>query len=123
MVKKKINNEFPSKKEIIATILKEDPQIKKFEKLILIIEHKKINPTLAIIKGELVQNGRVVLKGSMSCIPERSDDSFNWNILKAGQSYFNVFSFDYKGETITSLITQGLKKSLKEGRIPFINKK
>lgn len=49
--KKKI--EFPSKKEIIDTLLKEDPTPKKFEKLMVIVEHKKVSDVLGIVKGEV----------------------------------------------------------------------
>lgn len=121
-MKRKTNTGFPSKKEIIDTLLKEDPKPAKFEKLMLIIEHKKISSKLGIVKGELLQNGKVNLKGSMTCIPEKMEESFNWDILKVGQSYFEGYSLDYKGETIGSLIKQGLKKSIKEGKIPFVRK-
>ena len=123
MVKKKTTKtKFPSKQEIVDTLLMEDPKPKKFIKLIILIEHKKISKVLGIVKGEVLQNKKVIIKGSMTCIPENGDDSFNWSILKTGQSYFEGYSIDYKGETIGSMIKQGLKKALKEGKIPFIQK-
>ena len=123
MAKKKTSKtKFPSKNDIIDTLLKEDPKPKKFEKLIIVIEHKKINNVLGLVKGEVLQNQKVVLKGSMTCIPEKTEESFNWDILEVGQSYFEGYSLDYKGETIGSLIKQGLKKSIKEGKIPFMRK-
>ena len=112
----------PTKEEIIKTLLKEDPLIKKYEKLIVIIEHKKISKALGIIKAELINNGKVSLKGSMTCIPETIEDFFNWDLLKEGESHFDGYSIDFKGDTISSLIKQGLKNSMKEGRIPFIRK-
>lgn len=114
-------NEFPSKQEIIDIILAEDASPKKFKKLIVVVEHKKINPLLGIAKAELLQDGKVVLKGSMTCLPETFEDSFDWNILTDGQSYFEGYSIDYQGETVGSMIKQGLKKSIKEGKIPFFN--
>lgn len=120
--KKLVKLGFPSKQEVIGTLLKEDPAPKKFEKLMVIVEHKKISKVLGIVKAEVLQNQKIILKGSMTCIPETFEDSFNWNILKDGQSYFEGYSIDYKGETVGSIIKQGLKKSIKEGKIPFLHK-
>ena len=77
---------------------------------------------LGIVKGEVLQNKKIVLKGGMTCIPEKTEESFNWDVLKVGQSYFEGYSLNYKGETIGSLIKQGVKKSIKEGKIPFMVK-
>lgn len=116
----KRTKKFPSKQEIINTLLKEDQPAKKFEKLILIIEHKKVSNEIGYIKGELIQNGRLLGKGAITCLPKKEKDSFDWNMLDIGQSYFNGFSLDYRAERITALITEGLKKSMKEGKIPFL---
>jgi len=117
-----VKNRLPTKEEILQTLLKENPVVKKYEKMIFIIEHKKLSKNLAIIKGELINNGKVSIKGSMTCIPEVTGESFNWNVLKEGESYFDGYSIDYQGESIGSLIKQGLKKSVKDGRIPFLRK-
>ncbi len=113
---------YPSKKEVLDSLLSESPHLKSFEKLVLVIEHKKVSSSLGIIKGELFQNRKVILKGCMTCVPERVEESFNWDMLSQGQSYFEGYSVDYQGETIGSLIKQGLKKSIKEGKIPFFQK-
>ena len=107
--KKSVKYEFPTKKEIISALLKESPVSKKLGKLIIIIEYKKLSKLLGIIKAEVLQNQKVILKGSMTCIPEKSEDSFDWDMLQENQSYFEGYSLDYKGETITSIIKQGLK--------------
>ena len=120
-MKTKKKNNFPSKKEIIKTLLKEEQKADKFEKIILIIEHQKINSQLGMINGEFFQNGKIVLKGSMTCMLRKAEeDSFDWNILKVGESYFDGFSLDYKRGTIGSLIKEGIKKGIREGKIPFL---
>lgn len=115
-------NGFPTKKEIINALLKEDKSDKGYNKLILIIEHKKLSKQLGIIKGEVIHNGKIILKGKMTCIPIKEPDSFDWDKLKDNQSYYKGYTLDYKGETISSMIKQGLTKSIKEGKIPFIPK-
>lgn len=115
----KAKSRFPSKKEVMNLILEENPSVKGFNKFVLILEYKKINSNLAVTKGELSQNKKILLKGSITCIPDKNEDSFNWGILKNGESYFSGFSLDHKGESIASLIMQGVKKSIKEGKFPF----
>lgn len=117
-----MKNRYPSKEEIIKILLKENTNQKNMEKLMLIIEHKKINNSVGIIKAELLKDKKIVLKGSMTCIPKKSADSFNWDILNNDESFFDGFSVDYGAETIGSMIKEGLKKSIKEGKIPFFQK-
>jgi len=113
------NHKFLSKNEIIDTLLKENPKLKDFKKLILIVEHKKISNELGIIKGELLENRKVIVRGSMTCLPQKSEEGFNWDMLSSGESYPQGYTFDYKEDSITSMVKQGLKKGLKEGKIPF----
>lgn len=117
-----IKSRYSSKKEIIDILLKENPKQKGMDKLILLIEHKKINTNVGIMKGEILKDGKIVLTGSMTCMPKKSIDSFDWNMLNNGESFFNGFSVDYSKETIGSMIKEGLKKSIKEGKIPFLQK-
>ena len=116
------NNEYTSKKEIIDILLRENPKQKGMDKLMLVIEHKKINKNLGLIKGEILKDGKVILTGSMTCIPKKLADSFDWNMLNDGKSFFDGFSVDYGKETIGSIIKEGLKNSIKEGKIPFFQK-
>jgi len=111
---------FPTKQEVINTLLAEDPNPKGFEKIMRVIEHKKISKALGLLKAEGLQNGKVFLKGSMACIPERTGDSFDWSMLTDNQSHFEGYSLDYQGETMGTMIKQGLKKRIKEGSIPFL---
>ena len=120
MAKNNKKIEFPSKKEVLDALLKEDNTPDKFDRFVLIVEFKKINPVLGIAKCELFRNHKAVIKGSITCTPEGSNDFFNWSIIKPGQSYFRGFSMSYKGETLFSQFKQGINKSIKEGKIPFL---
>lgn len=119
---KKKKNLFPSKREVVNTLLKEDPQLKSLEKLMLITEHKKISSKIGLIKAELRQSGKLIMKGSMTCVPEKLEDSFDWSMLKVGQSFFSAYSLDYGKQTIGSMIKEGLKNSIKQGKVPFVQK-
>src|SRR3989338_6716017 len=110
---------YPTKKEVLNILLKEIPKQNKMEKYILIVEHKKINDSLGIIKAEILKNGKTILVGSMTSLPQKSEESFNWDILQAGESFFDGFSADFGKETLGSMIKEGLKNSIKSGKIPF----
>ena len=114
-------SKFPAKEEVMQA-LSEDETLKGFEKYALVVEFKKMSKKIGVIKGELFQNDEILLKGKMIEFPETQPESFDWNILKVGESYFLGYSLDYKGETLAQLIKQGLKKSIKEGRFPFLLK-
>ena len=121
-IKKKEKSRFPTKEEVMQALLEEDEKVKGFNKYILIIEYRKISEKLGIIRGELIQDDKIIFKGKMTQLPETQVDSFDWDMLEIGESYFEGYSLDYKGETISQLMKQGFKKSLKEGRLPFIPK-
>ncbi len=110
---------YPSKDEILKALL-DDKKLVDFEKLILIVEHKKTSKNIGIIKGELLQNDKVIFRGKMTEFPETTPDSFDWDELNIGESYYQGFSLDYKGEKISELFIQGLKNSIKKGKIPFV---
>lgn len=114
---------FPTKEEIIQTILAEDPLIKKTNRLILLVEYKKIRSNLGIIKAELVSNGKVAIKGSFTCDPVTSEEtSFNWDQLEDGESFPQGFSLDFKSESTASRIKEGFNNAIKQGKIPFFPK-
>lgn len=114
----KKTSKYPTKDEILQSLV-DDKELEGFEKYILIIEHKKLSDTIGIIQGELIQNDKVILRGKMTELPESLPDSFDWDILDVGKSFFNGFSLDYQGESISHMIVQGVKKSIKEGKIPY----
>ncbi|MFW6025834.1 MAG: hypothetical protein ACOCRX_05770 [Candidatus Woesearchaeota archaeon] len=117
-----MSDRYPSKKEIINTLLAEDPPSKRHNKLILLVEYKKLKTNFGIIKAELVSNGKIILKGSYTCDAVPSEDSFDWNKLKVGESICQGYTLDFKGQTIGSKIKAGFNSALSQGRIPFMLK-
>lgn len=117
MKKRKIS---PSKQEVMDTLAKEEPEIKGYGKATLIIEHKKVSKEFGVIKAELYQKDKLIARGAMTCVPETTEDSFYWDLLKVGESRFDGYSLDYQRETVGSIVREGIKKALKEGRIPYI---
>lgn len=115
------NTSFPSKFEVIGALLKEDPQMRNMDKFIAIIEHKLLTKNMGIVKLELLQNGKVILKGKLTTEPKISSEegAFDWNMLRIGESHFVGYSLDLRGQSFKSLIKGGFEKSLKDGRIPF----
>lgn len=110
---------YPSKEEIINALF-DDEKLKDFEQFILILERKKVSENIGIIKGELIQNDDIVLRGKIAINPNSATDNFNWNDLEIGKSNFIGFSLDYKGETLYELFVEGLKNSIRDGKLPFI---
>ena len=88
----------------------------------LILEHKLISEAIGIIKAELVEDGKVIVKGSMARLLEPLEENSKFDMLKKGESYFEVYSLDYKGQDMFSSIKEGFNKSLREGKIPFLRK-
>lgn len=121
MPRKKQKLRFPTKEKVLQA-LAEGGNLNGFEKYALIIEYKKISGTIGVVTGELLQNNKILLRGKLVVFPETQPDSFDWGLLKAGENYFQGYSLDYKGETLIQLIKQGLKKSIKNGRFPFLPK-
>lgn len=120
MLKKK--SRFPTKKEVVQAV-SDDDALNGFEKYALIIEHKKLSNNVGMIKAELLQNNKILLRGKIAKFPERQQDSsFNWEMLKVGESYFEGYSLDFKGATFSQKIIDGFKKSITEGRIPYLSR-
>jgi len=88
----------------------------------LVIEHNKVSARLALIRAEVLKESNVILNGSMTILPKKSTDSFNWDILPVGESFFEGYTLDYGKETIGSMIKEGLKRAVKNGKIPFFQK-
>jgi hypothetical protein len=112
---------YPSKEELIKALQAKD-ELKGYKKLTLLTEHKKLSNQLAVIRGEVLQGTELIGRGQMTCSPVREPEGFDWEQLRAGESYFVAYSLEYKGETLFSMIGEGLKKSIKSGRIPFVSK-
>ena len=104
----------PTRKEIIDA-LKEEQKLEGFENYILIIEKKKVSNNIGLWGGELLQNDKVLARGKAT-MPQTSPD---WDELEVGESIFQGFCLDLKGEKLSDVMIEGIKNRLKEGRIPF----
>ena len=109
---------YPSKEEIIDA-LKEEEIPKGFEQFLVLLEFNKKSDKLCLIKGELLQNEDVVLRGKLTVIPEMTSNPTQWNKMEVGESKIIGFSLEYQGETLFDIIREGFKDSLSKGRIPF----
>jgi hypothetical protein len=121
MKKSKKSSRYATKKELLSA-LKSYPKQKDFESYVLIIEHRKINTKVGLIIAELLNAKEKVAVGKATVYPRGiSDlDSFNWGRLKVGESEFTSFALDTKKQTMSQTIVNAIKKSLSEGRIPFL---
>jgi hypothetical protein len=123
----------PTKNEIIAILREENPPTdgdNEFSQLFLILELKKINPHLGIIKGEYYNNDQLECRGSLLLpildnIPNQPNN--NWSSLEAGKSKYYGISFDARELRLTEKIGDFLSRSVSDGRlqdfIPFIGSK
>ena len=109
---------YPSKEEIIE-VLKEEEVPKGFEQFIVLLEFNKKSDKLCLIKGELLQNEDVVLRGKLTVIPEMTSNPTQWDKMEVGESKIFGFSLEYKGETLFDIFSEGFKESIRKGKIPF----
>ena len=72
---------------------------------------------IGIIKGELIQNDKVILRGKLTIYPGSPD----WEKIEVGESIFNGLCLDYKGEKLSELFIEGFKNSIREGKFPFLH--
>jgi len=107
-------------REKMLDILIKNKRESPFERHILVIEHKKVNSQVGIVNAEIVKDTKeVVFGGGMICSPLESDE-FTWKDLKKGESHYGGYWIDTKPDTIGSMIKEGLTKSIKEGKVPFL---
>lgn len=104
----------PTRKEIIGA-LKEEQSLEDFDNYILIIEKKKVSDNIGLFGGELLQNDKIIARGKVTIPPNTPD----WNELELGESSFQGFCLDLKGESLSEIITEGIKNRLKDGKLPF----
>jgi len=110
---------YPSRKEVIDA-LKDDCKIEGFEDIIAIIEMNRKSENIALLKGELIQNGEVILRGKIASTPSALPEE-NWNEIEIGESLYYGISLEYRGETLIDMFKEGVNKCIKEGRLPFIH--
>jgi hypothetical protein len=117
-----------TKNEIIQILREENPPVdddNRFNQLFLIVEFKKINLHVGIIKGELYNNDQLDYRGSLLMPLMRSDtDQKNqWDSIEVGRSVYYGLSFDARELCITEKIGEFLHRSIDEGKlqdfIPF----
>jgi len=113
---------YPTKNDVIKALKHDEKSNKDLQKLTLIVEYHKISRKVGLVTAEVIQNNKEILRGKIACFPEKEPEGFDWTRLKIGESTFTGYSLDYKGDTIMSMLTEGFKKSIKGGKIPFIGK-
>jgi len=112
---------YPTREEIIQA-LHDDDKMKDFEQLLVVLEFNRKTDKIGLIKGELLQNDKVVIRGKLTVFPETMPDPSMWSKLKVGESVFYGFSLEYEGEKLFDMLAEGIKNSIRDGRIPFFNR-
>jgi len=111
---------YPTKDEIINA-LKEEKVEKGFHQFLVILEINKKCENLCLIKGELLKNNDVVLKGKLAVLPEMSPIEVDWDIMEVGESQILGFTIEHKEETLFDIIREGIKNCLRKGKIPYFH--
>jgi hypothetical protein len=121
-----------TKNEIIQILMEENPPVdgdNRFNQLFLIVEFKKINPRVGIIKGELYNNDQLDYRGSLliPLMKNDTDQKNQWDSIEVGNSVYYGVSFDARELCMTEKIGEFLHRSIDEGKlqdfIPFIGSK
>jgi len=122
MTKKKNNRiKYPTREEIIQALC-DDKELKGFEQLLVILEFNRKTDKIGLIKGELLQNDDVVVRGKLTVFPGMMPDPSMWSNLKVGESVLYGFALEYQGEKLFDMLVEGFKNSIRDGRIPFFNR-
>lgn len=117
MVKQMKENPTPelTKEEILKILKEENPKLgKDYTQYILIIEYKKLNESLGIVKGELYKNDTTEYRASL-LMP--NPKGATWEDIGIGKSKFYGLTFDTREESIAELIGGFFRRSLKEGKL------
>lgn len=121
-----------TKNEIIQILMEENPPVdgdNRFNQLFLIVEFKKINLGVGIIKGELYNNDQLDYRGSLliPLMKNDTDQKNQWDSIEVGNSVYYGVSFDARELCMTEKIGEFLHRSIDEGKlqdfIPFIGSK
>lgn len=122
----------PSKEDIIQILREENPPVDgedKFNQFFLIVEFKKINARIGIIKGELYNNDQLDYRGSL-LVPlshDNANQKDQWNLIEIGKSVYYGLSFDARELCLTEKIGEFVSRSIQDGKIqdfiPFIGGK
>ena len=116
------SSRYATKAEILSA-LKSYQKPDNFESYTLIIEHRKISAKIGLIIAELIGGNEVIAIGKATVLPNgiSNVDSYNWTLLKVGEAEFSSFALDAKKQPVSQMLIGAVKKSLSEGRIPFLS--
>lgn len=122
VVKKKSKKiKYPTRDEIIKA-LSDDKNTRDLEQVLVILEFDRKTDRIGLIKGELLQNNSIIVRGKLTVFPEMMQDQSIWNNLKVGESAVYGFALEYQEEKLFDMIIEGFKSSIRDGRIPFLNR-
>ena len=115
-----------SKEEILELLKKENPLIQgseKYSQLILILEFKKINSSLGIIKGEYYQDDKLENRGSLMLPLYFSGQNTIWTNLNENETAFYGFTLDSREmkipEKILAFFSRSFDGATIQDFIPF----
>jgi hypothetical protein len=110
----------PSKEEIIELLKEENPLIQeneKYSQLILVLETKKLQSNLGIIKGEYYQDYKLEYRGSLLVPLNFIDQKSIWANLKESESAFYGFTLDSREMKIPEKIMAFFNRSFADATI------
>lgn len=110
------------KRELLKTIEKERPKTRgKMINNVVVIEQKKINDTLGMLRFEYYVNDEMEAAGSFAFpLIESNDPSDRWQKITPGQSEYFAVSVDIKAKSFSKLLGDFFRRSLQEGKIQDI---
>jgi len=115
-----------SKKEILHFLKEENPLIEgneKYSQLILVLETKKIQSNLGIIKGEYYQDDKLEYRGSLLVPIFFSNQNNIWENLNENESAFYGFTLDTRemkiSEKIMAIFSRSFEGATIQDFIPF----
>ena len=115
-----------SKKEILHFLKEENPLIEgneKYSQLILVLETKKIQSNLGIIKGEYYNDDKLEYRGSLLVPLYFSNPNNIWDNLKENESAFYGFTLDTREmkipEKMMAFFSRSFEGATIQDFIPF----
>jgi len=116
-----------SKEEIIEILKSENPIIQgseKYSQLILVLEIKKLNSNLGIIKGEYYQDNKLENRGSLMLPLHFSNQNTIWANINEGETAFYGFTLDSREmkipEKILAFFSRSFDGATLQEFIPFV---
>jgi hypothetical protein len=110
-----------TKQEIIDS-LKEQEKLEGYNNVFLVVELEKRSGDIGVIHGEVLQNDKILFRGTFSFSLKTMKKPNDWTTMKVHEKAYFGLTVDYKGQTLAELFIDGLKTSIGQGRIPFFSK-